>query len=88
MRRPIEMQPLGNMQSRFKPQRVPSSTCPQKVGPAQPGTVGVVDYNTAYEMSPTDKLLADAVQGWSEDEWAYHMNTPNDPYIEALEQPY
>lgn len=27
MRRPIQMQPLGNIQGRFKPQRVGSSTC-------------------------------------------------------------
>lgn len=29
MRRPITMQPLGNMQGVVKPQRVSSSTCPK-----------------------------------------------------------
>ena len=49
MRRPIQMQPLGNITGTFKPQRVGSSTCP-KPKMATDGTVASLADEFAMDM--------------------------------------
>ena len=49
LRRPIVMQPLGNMNSRFKPQRVASSSCPKPPTPTDGAVTSLAD-DYAMEM--------------------------------------
>ena len=65
MRRPIQMQPMGNMQSRFKPQRVSSSTSP--AGKAQQaGEIGLVNYGPDSDISAEQKFVGQVVENWSD----------------------
>lgn len=72
MRRPIQMQPPGNMAGVFKAQRVGSSTCPKPQTSTADGTHGLVDFADGF-VNPETLFVAEAVQkgNFSDDVFTY-----------------